>query len=64
MVNLQAQIPTGLRDKAEQFVATGGHRDMNALVADALQRYLDSHSEALTAQYIEEDLEWGLRGSD
>ncbi len=64
MANLTAQIPPRLREEAERFVKAGWHRDLDGLVADALRRYLDSHSEALMEQFIKEDLEWGLRGSD
>ena len=64
MTNLQAEIPPRLREEAERFVESGWHRDLNGLVADALRRYLDSHSEALMEKFIEEDIEWGLHGSD
>jgi len=32
-------------------------------LADALGRYLESHSAELTEVFIREDVEWGLRGS-
>ncbi len=64
MANLKAQIPTRLREDAEKFVTDGWHRDLDELVADALRRYLDSHSEALMEKFIKEDIEWGLRGND
>lgn len=42
----------------------GWFRDIDEIVFDALQRYAESHCESLMAQFIREDLEWGLRRSD
>ncbi|MDJ0835986.1 MAG: CopG family transcriptional regulator [Acidobacteriota bacterium] len=64
MTNLQAEIPQRLLEEAERFVEAGRHRDLDGLVADALRRYLDSHSETSMEKFIEEDIEWGLHGSN
>jgi len=37
---------------------------MDELVLEALRRYAESHREALMAEFIQEDIEWGLRGRD
>ncbi len=64
MANLEAEIPQRLREEVQQYINGGGHRDIDGMVADALRRYLDSHSEILVDQFIQEDIEWGLRGQD
>jgi hypothetical protein len=37
---------------------------MNALLTEALRRYLESHSEALAEAFVREDVQWGLHGGD
>jgi hypothetical protein len=37
---------------------------MNALLTEALRRYLESHSEALAETFVLEDVRWGLHGGD
>ncbi len=64
MAMLKAEIPQALREEAERFIEAGWHRNIDSLVTDALRRYLDAHSEASMVQFLEEDIEWGLRGSD
>ena len=64
MANLEAKIPQRLREEVQQYLDAGGHRDIDAMVTEALRRYLDSHSHVLVEQFIQEDIEWGLHGRD
>lgn len=46
------------------MVDRGWVSNLDALVSESLQRYLESHQETMTEQFIREDVEWGLRGHD
>jgi hypothetical protein len=41
-------------------VEEGWATDVNELLAEALRRYLESHSSQLSETFIREDVEWGL----
>jgi PIN domain nuclease of toxin-antitoxin system len=45
---------------AKAFVEEGWATDVNELLAEALRRYLESHSSQLSETFIREDVEWGL----
>ena len=38
--------------------------DFNELLADALRRFLESHSARATETFIMDDVQWGLHGKD
>lgn len=59
---IQAELPENLLTQAQNMVHAGLATDLNALLADALRRYLESHSIALTEQFVREDIQWGLYG--
>ena len=61
---IQTQLPEDLLNKAEALVNAGWANNLNDLISDALRRYLESHSEALSETFILEDVEWGLHGKD
>lgn len=63
-VTLQTQVPSRLFQELQALVDAGWSRDIDEIVLDALRRYAESHRESLMAQFIREDVEWGLRGSD
>lgn len=60
--NLTAHIPQLLMQQAEQYVAEGWFDSVQSLIIAALQRYLDTHQSDLNAEFIREDVDWGLRG--
>lgn len=64
MATLQAEVPQQLWKQAQNMVDRGWVSNLDALVSESLQRYLESHQEAITEQFIREDVEWGLRGHD
>ena len=64
MATLQAEVPQQLWKQAQNMVDRGWVSNLDALVSESLQRYLESHQEAMTEQFIREDVEWGLRGHD
>lgn len=62
--SVHAQLPEKLVEEARKFVQAGWATDFDQLVADALQRYLESHSAELTEAFVREDVDWGLHGRD
>ena len=64
MTTLQAQIPDQLLQQAQYLVNQGWVTNMDELIAEAMRRYLESHREAMTEQFIREDVDWGLHGQD
>jgi hypothetical protein len=59
---IQAELPEELVKEARAFVEQGSVSDFNELLAEALRRYLESHSTRLAESFIREDVAWGLRG--
>jgi hypothetical protein len=46
------------------MVTEGCINNMDALIAEAIRRYVESHQQTLTERFIREDIEWGLHGKD
>ena len=64
MATIQAQIPDQLLQQAQYLVQQGWIANMDELIAESMRRYLEAHREAITEQFIREDVEWGLHGQD
>ena len=60
----QIELPRELLATAETMVRDGWARDLDTLLAEALRRYLDSHTARITEDFLEQDVEWGLHGDD
>lgn len=63
-VTLHTEVPVRLFQELEFLVQSGWSRNLDEVVLDALRRYAESHRDALMAQFVREDVEWGLHGSD
>jgi Arc/MetJ-type ribon-helix-helix transcriptional regulator len=61
---IHTEIPEQLLRQAQRMVERGWAQNVEALVAESLRRYLESHPEELTEQFIRDDVTWGLRGSE
>lgn len=61
---IHAEIPDQLAQQAQRMVERGWAINVESIVTESLRRYLESHQEALTEQFIREDVEWGLKGND
>ncbi len=61
---IRTAIPEALLRRAQEHVARGEATDLDALITEALQRYLDSHREHLQETFVREDIDWGLHGRD
>ena len=59
---IQTELPPALVAQARAFVDAGWAENLDELLADALRRYLDSHSSQLAESYVREDVSWGLSG--
>jgi hypothetical protein len=61
---IQAELPHELTARAQTYVKKGWATDFNELLADALRRFLESHSSRVTETFVMEDVQWGLPGND
>jgi hypothetical protein len=61
---IQAELPPELTARARSYVEEGWASDFNELLAEALRRFLESHSSRVTETFVMEDLNWGLHGND
>lgn len=61
---VETQIPNQLWQQAQNMVKEGWISNMDALVAEAIRRYVESHQQILSERFIREDIEWGLHGKD
>jgi hypothetical protein len=61
---IQAELPVELTARARSFVKEGWVADFDGLLAEALRRYLESHSTRLTESMVLADVQWGIRGND
>ena len=59
---IQAELPQELVRQARAFVEQGWVGDFNELLAEALRRYLESHSARLVESFIREDVAMRLHG--
>jgi hypothetical protein len=64
MTVIQAKVPDQLALQAQRMIERGWALDIDTIVTESLRRYLESHEETLTEQFVREDVEWGLRGND
>lgn len=61
---IQTELPAELNARARNFVQEGWANNMDELIAEALRRFLESHSTQLTENLILKDVQWGLHGRD
>jgi hypothetical protein len=61
---IQAELPPELTARARSYVEEGWAADFNELLADALRRFLESHSARVTETFVMDDVQWGLHGKD
>lgn len=61
---VSAEIPEQLAKRAQRMVDRGWAVNIEAIVTESLRRYLESHDETLTEQFLRDDVEWALSGND
>lgn len=61
---IHTEIPDQLWQQAQTLVQQGWVHNMDALVAEAMRRYIESHQQSISEDFIREDVEWGLHGDE
>lgn len=61
---VKTEIPDQLWQQAQNMVEQGWVINMDALIIEAMRRYLESHQQTINEQLIREDIDWGLHGKD
>jgi hypothetical protein len=61
---IHAELPAELMARARLYVEEGWAPNCDELLAEALRRYLESHSTRVTEAFVMSDVEWGLHGRD
>ena len=63
-ITLEATLPTRLVAQMEALVDQGWFPGIDEVIADAVRRFLETHSPELIEHYVWQDVEWGLRCTD
>lgn len=61
---IKTEIPDQLWQQAQNMVEQGWIDNMDALIAEAMRRYIESHQQTINERFIREDIDWGLYGKD
>jgi hypothetical protein len=61
---IKTEIPDQLWQQAQNMVEQGWIDNMDALIAEAMRRYIESHQQTISERLIREDIDWGLHGKD
>jgi hypothetical protein len=61
---VQAELPQELVNQARLFVADGWAANFDELLAEALRRFMESHTARLTEEFVMDDVKWGIHGTD
>ena len=61
---IKTKIPDQLWQQAQSMVDQGWIDNMDALIAEAMRRYIESHQQTINERLIREDIDWGLHGED
>lgn len=61
---IHAELPPELTARAQAYVKEGWATDFNELLADALRRFLESHSTRVTEAFVMDDVQWGLHRNE
>lgn len=64
MSTVSTEIPERLLQQAQVLVQSGWANNIQELMVESLRRYVESHQDTLTEQFIRDDVVWGLHGND
>jgi Arc/MetJ-type ribon-helix-helix transcriptional regulator len=64
MATVKVELPHELHERLRELVAKGWFSSETDLVREAVRRFLEARAPEMMSQFIKEDVEWGLRGSD
>jgi len=57
-------LPPRLAEQLHAYIREGWCPNLDALVVEALRRYIETHRGELQERFLLQDVEWGLRGHD
>ena len=60
---IEAELPPELAARARAFVEDGWASNFNKVLAEALRRFLESHSGQVSESLVMDDVRWGLEGA-
>ena len=61
---IQTHIPEQLNKQMQMLIDEGWFSNMDEILSDALRRFLDSHKPDIMEHFIQEDVDWGLNGTE
>lgn len=61
---IRTELPQELVSQARAFIEEGWVGNFDEMMADALRRYLESHSPRLSESFIRDDVNWALHDSE
>ena len=61
---VETKIPEQLWQQVQNSVQQGWINNMDALSAEVIRSYVESHQQILSELFIQEDIEWGLHRED
>jgi Arc/MetJ-type ribon-helix-helix transcriptional regulator len=62
MKTIETKISEKLDEQIEALVQQGWFRSRDQVFKEAIRRFLEVHRPELMERFIQEDVEWGLRG--
>ncbi len=62
--HIETNIPDQLWQQAQNMVKQGLINNMDSLIVESMRRYIESHQQTTSEDFIREDIDWGLRGKD
>ena len=64
MTTLKVELPEQLREQLRALVAQGWFASEDALIQEAVRRFLEARAPELGERFAREDVDWGLKGDD
>ncbi len=62
--NFQTHIPEQMSKQMQLLITEGWFSNMDEILSNALRRFLDSHKPDIMEHFIQEDIDWGLHGTE
>jgi hypothetical protein len=63
-MKMVTEVPDSLFNKTSALVQEGVFLSQDALVADAIERLVETQEYCLQERFVREDLDWALHGAD
>lgn len=64
MKAIQTELPDKLYEQVKNLVIGGWFGNESEVITEAVRRFLEAHAPELIEEFVKEDVEWGLHGSD